>query len=92
MNCLTVRIIGDDMEEIPLGRAKNLDKSSLALTGPLLTSEVPQTLQPLGESNQPILNNGLVKDGGLTELYQQTIAATTAAGNPYYIYVASNGA
>ena len=60
------------MEEINERPLRILNKSSLNLTQPLLTNAVQQKMQPFDQSNQPILNNGIVKDGGITSVYWQT--------------------
>jgi hypothetical protein len=84
-------IIGVNMEKITQTNDHSLMKSNIGLTDPLLTQAVQQELQPLDSSNNPILNNGIIKDGGITSLYQQSVTPTVALGTPYYVYVTSTG-
>ena len=63
-------------------------KQVLPITSPLNVNTVDQDVYALGSDGPSILNNGIVRDGGVTELYENI---STAPSGTYAQYVASNG-
>ena len=78
------------MEMIP--DQKGLFKSTISLSGNLLTRDVQEAFQSVDGPNLAVKNNGIIKDGGITNIYENIETNTVPDGSPDYTYITSTGA
>ena len=79
--------IGEGAKSLTRSTAQDGYESQIALQAPLNVATVSEDIQDLGTTAPHLLNNGICKDGGITEMYETDITQANAT----VCYTVSNG-
>ena len=79
--------IGEGAKSLVRSTPQDGFESQITLSAPLNVSTVSEDIQDLGTVAPHLLNNGICKDGGITEMYETDITQANAT----VVYPVSNG-